>query len=287
MYSHTPFLILLLLLLLLLALYRLPGCDIVSTKCQRTTTHQDDFAVIATKLPRLPQQHGSSIGTATPLAPSTDSTLSTSHIPTAAAAASSNTVTVSSSGILSTAGQMDFFAFEAGAGPASIAVAVTAPFGVGAFTQANLKAAAVVYDASGVVLDTLMPPKGFAMAVPESTAQLPTAGTYYVAVSGIGADTPATGGYSNYGSLGWYALTVTALNPAVLQSVNDCAGSWSVWGACSESCKQTSTYSITRPAAAGGAACPYANGVTRSRSCSSGTCSRAVGRRDCIGSWCP
>lgn len=203
---------------------------------------------------------------------------------TAVRVAASSTFTVSSSGILSSTGQRDFFSFEAGAGLASVAVAVTAPFGVGAFTRANLKAAATVYDASGAVLATLTPPKAFAMAVPESTVLLPAAGVYYVSVSGTGADTPATGGYSNYGSLGWYALTVTARDPAAPLSP-DCLGSWSEWGACSSSCKQSSTYSITWEAAEGGAACPYDSGTTRSRSCSGGRCSRAVGRRDCVGVW--
>ncbi|WIA38723.1 hypothetical protein OEZ86_002023 [Tetradesmus obliquus] len=213
-----------------------------------SNNQQDDLAVIATKLPRLPQQHGSSINAATPLAPSTSR--ASGMATTAVRVAASSTFTVTSSGILSSTGQRDFFSFEAGAGLASIAVAVTAPFGIGAFTRANLKASATVYDASGAVLATLTPPKGFAMAVPESTVLLPAAGVYYVSVSGTGADTPATGGYSNYGSLGWYALTVTARDPAAPLSP-DCLGSWTVNG---------------------GAACQFAEGAVKSQSCSGGDC---------------
>jgi hypothetical protein len=167
-------------------------------------------------------------------------------------------------------------------------VAVTAPFGVGAFTKANLKAAATVYDAFRAVVTVLKPPRGFAMAVPESTIQLPSSGVYYISVTGIGADTPATGGYSNYGSLGWYELTVTFQPPGALLTSDDCTGIWSEWSPCSDSCKQTRSYSVTREAGVDAAACPFGNGETRSRSCSGGKCSRAVvGRRDCVGSWSP
>jgi hypothetical protein len=214
---------------------------------------QDDLAVIGTKLPRIPQQHGSSISTATPLAQSTDSTLRTSPTSTPA---SDGSITVGTSGILSISGQTDFFSFEADGGLASVAVAVAPPYGVGAFTRANLRAAATVYDSSGNVLATMRLPHSLVMGVPESKVQLPSSETYYVSVSGIGEDMPATGGYSSYGSLGWYTPTVTAQPPT---TAIDCAGSWSEWSTCDESCMQSIQYNVARLAANGGAACPFAS----------------------------
>jgi PKD repeat protein len=43
---------------------------------------------------------------------------------------------------------------------------------------------------------------------------VPLAGTYYVSVQGVGKGDPLTTGYTNYGSVGNYTLTVTALTTA-------------------------------------------------------------------------
>ena len=46
------------------------------------------------------------------------------------------------------------------------------------------------------------------------TANLPVSGTYYVKVDGVGLGDPAASGYSDYASIGAYALTVTVLDPS-------------------------------------------------------------------------
>jgi hypothetical protein len=65
----------------------------------------------------------------------------------------------------------------------------------------------------------------------------------------------------------------------------DCVGSWGPWGSCSASCGsglETSTYSVTAPAAHGGTACEAADGDTRTQPCSTQPCPG-----DCVGSWGP
>ncbi len=63
----------------------------------------------------------------------------------------------------------------------------------------------------------------------------------------------------------------------------DCVGRWSAYGACTGAgCSQTRTYSISVPASGGGAACPFADGETQTRTCAAGSC---VARVDCQGSW--
>lgn len=46
------------------------------------------------------------------------------------------------------------------------------------------------------------------------SATLPASGTYYVLVSGVGEGDPLLTGYSDYGSLGEFALVVQATSPA-------------------------------------------------------------------------
>jgi hypothetical protein len=197
-----------------------------------------------------------------------------------AAATASATSTATVNGILSVTNQADWFSITAAAGSATVAVAVTAPFGQGV-TRANLNAIAAVYDASGAVL-TFLNPSG--LDIPAAQVTFPSGGTYYVSVSGTGDATPATSGYSSYASLGFYALTVTY--PAVTAEPPkpvDCVGSWSSYGDCDASCSQVSTYGITQTAANGGAECPTAAGATRSQTCTGGACVKPA--VDCVGAW--
>jgi len=55
----------------------------------------------------------------------------------------------------------------------------------------------------------------------------------------------------------------------------DCVGSWGEWGACSATCDkgfQSRTYTISTPAAHGGAVCPETNGATETRTCQVSEC---------------
>jgi hypothetical protein len=61
----------------------------------------------------------------------------------------------------------------------------------------------------------------------------------------------------------------------------DCVGAWGEWSSCNADCKQSSLYSVSQPAANGGAACSIADGAVQSRACSGGACVP----RDCLGAW--
>uniref|UniRef100_A0A383WDE7 Peptidase C-terminal archaeal/bacterial domain-containing protein n=1 Tax=Tetradesmus obliquus TaxID=3088 RepID=A0A383WDE7_TETOB len=183
---------------------------------------QDDMGIIGRTLPRLPQQYGPSMASATPLSSS---------------GAGSTTAVIN--GILSMPNQPDWFSLSAEAGSATLAVAVTAPFGQ--VTRANLNAVAAVYDAGGAVVTTLSPGT---LDIPYSPVNLPRAGTYYVSVVGAAEGSPATGGYSSYGSLGFYSLTVSytaSSAPQQPQTPVNCVGYWSSFGPCDASCNQVST----------------------------------------------
>jgi hypothetical protein len=227
------------------------------------TTVQDVLAVICKVLPQLPQQYGWSIGSATPL--------------TATPATAGATTSVSTEGVLAASGQAHFFSFAAEAGPATITLAVTPPFGQGSYIRADLKAAAAVYDEGGVLLQPIQPAAS-AMAPPTAVVQLPSRGMYYLSIAGVGEGSPKAGGYRSYGSLGWYSLTVAFQAAAV-----DCVGSWGDWGLCTANCTQTAEYNVTRPAANGGAACLLADGTLRMQPCSGGSCRPTP--QSCVGAW--
>ncbi|KAF6262339.1 hypothetical protein COO60DRAFT_1636017 [Scenedesmus sp. NREL 46B-D3] len=219
---------------------------------------QDDFAVIAKHLPRLPQQHGSSFRTATPL------TATAGSAPTVSASTGASTAmtTASKDGVLTVSGQTDYLYFAADAGQATISLEVTPPYGRGSNTRANLKAGAALYDERGVLLQNIQPNKT-AMAAPPVNVTLPSKGVYYIAVSALAEGSASAGGFSNYGSLGWYLLSVTYQSTTV-----DCVGAWGAWGPCSSSCTQVAEYKVTRPAAGGGAACAVADGAQQTQPCS-------------------
>ncbi|KAF6252827.1 hypothetical protein COO60DRAFT_1671256, partial [Scenedesmus sp. NREL 46B-D3] len=73
----------------------------------------------------------------------------------------------------------------------------------GSYGRSNLDAAVKVLDASGRQVASVQNTNGLAVT---GTAALPSAGTYYVAVSGSGSGDPLTTGYSAYASLGQFSL---------------------------------------------------------------------------------
>jgi PKD repeat protein len=105
--------------------------------------------------------------------------------------------TISESGFIERNTDVDVFKFLAGAGALSISVS-PAPLGP------DLKILAELRDSSWNLL-------AFS-SLPSLDASIRTtvpAGSYYLAVSGVGSDDPATTGYSNYASLGQYVITGT------------------------------------------------------------------------------
>lgn len=145
---------------------------------------QDDLAVMQSNgVPMRADDHGNTPATATVLTGITAGGL-TSY---------------TAQGIIENAGDVDVFAFTAGAGSASFSVSPAA-------RAPNLDVRVTLRNAAGTALRTANPAE--AVDARFSTT-LPTAGTYTLSVQGIGKGDPLTTGYSAYGSLGRYAVAAT------------------------------------------------------------------------------
>lgn len=150
---------------------------------------EDDLAIISRYgLPRRTDDHGNTLGTATPL------TVTTGN----------SSTTLTGSGVIERADDIDMFSFSATAG-ATLALTVDPE------TYApNLDVYIRLLQSDGSVL---------AQAKPASTLSaslqltLPNTGTYYLAVRNSGHGDPLTNGYSTYGSLGQYTINATLTSP--------------------------------------------------------------------------
>ncbi len=150
---------------------------------------QDDFAVMQSNgLPLRADDHGDTLATATLLSGNSAGGLAM----------------LAAQGVIERASDTDLFAFAAGAGSASFSVntAARAP---------NLDLLVTLRDASGAVLLSVNPVDAVNASF---SATLPAAGTYYLSVQGTGKGDPLGTGYSNYGSLGQYAVAATVAAPA-------------------------------------------------------------------------
>ncbi len=108
---------------------------------------------------------------------------------------------VSDEGIIGLASDLDYFAFETGEGAIALSID-PAPRGP------NLDILATLYDGSYKVVATRNPTG----ALDASFSLTLTAGTYYLVIDGTGEGDLATG-YSDYGSLGYYSITGTIVDP--------------------------------------------------------------------------
>jgi PKD repeat protein len=152
---------------------------------------QDDYVVMQSSgLSARPDDHGNTTASATPLS----------------AATASGVTTVSGSGVIERPTDVDVFSFAAGAGSVSVNV-TPAPRGP------KLDIAATLRDGAGNVLASSNPVDSLPAAL---TANLATAGTYYVTVDGVGKGDPSTTGYSDYGSIGQYTISGTTQASASL-----------------------------------------------------------------------
>ena len=152
---------------------------------------QDDFAVMQSYgLPLRADDHGDTPATATVLTGTRSGGMTTAAV----------------GGVIERSTDVDLFAFSAAAGTVSVVLAPAA-------RSANLDAVVTLHDSAGVVIATANPGDALNATL---TATLPAAGTYYVAVQGAGRGDPRLDGYSRYGSVGQYALTVRFLTPANL-----------------------------------------------------------------------
>jgi PKD repeat protein len=137
---------------------------------------EDDLAKISSIAPYRPADHGADIIHASPL----------------------TGTSVSATGIIETTGGADVYSFATGAGQVSFAVKTDA-------VSPNLDARLAIYDGAGNLI-TSANPTTMGSTLTTTLAQ----GTYYVAVDGVGTGAAATA-YTNYDSLGQYALTGTVL----------------------------------------------------------------------------
>lgn len=129
-----------------------------------------------------------------PNADDVGNTIATATAMTAASANGFNNLTAA--GLISAPGDADMFKFTAGAGAASFTF-------TGAVNSQNLDISAQLMDATGKVLANTT---GQTTLNKTLTFNLPSAGTYYLSITGAGRGTAASTGYSNYGSLGQYSI---------------------------------------------------------------------------------
>ncbi len=146
---------------------------------------QDDYVVMnANGLPARVDDHGDTIATATALDASTLNGLSS----------------FSASGVIERPGDVDLFKIGSAAGTITVNVAPAA-------RSANLDVLLELRDGNGTLLASANPLNALAASLSYSVA---APGSFYVGVRGTGQGDPLTTGYTNYGSVGQYALSATA-----------------------------------------------------------------------------
>jgi serralysin len=116
---------------------------------------------------------------------------------------SGSTASLSGAGVIERRTDKDFFSFQAGAGNATINVN-------GDARSPNLDVRLKIQNASGTAIANINPTD----TLPASaTVNLPSAGTYYVVVLGVGKGDVSGTGYSDHGSLGQYKISGTVPKP--------------------------------------------------------------------------
>ncbi len=146
---------------------------------------QDDFAVMESNgLAIRPDDHGNSTGTATALQ-----------------SGSVNGVTLQrAEGVIERPSDIDVFSFTSGVGAVTVGVAPSA-------RSPNLDLLIELRNSAGEVLASANPVDSLPVSLAYSVS---APGTYYVAVQGVGKGDPLTTGYTDYGSLGLFAVEVSA-----------------------------------------------------------------------------
>jgi len=144
---------------------------------------EDDIAILSSKIPFEPDDHGDSQSTATELIPDALGNFSVN-------------------GLISTRTDVDAFTFFAYAGQVSLEVA---PFEVST-GKANLDAEMTILNSLGQTIAIVNPTTLVGATWSAELAQ----GVYTVLIDGVGkAAVTGDPGYSDYGSLGWYTLIGT------------------------------------------------------------------------------
>lgn len=115
---------------------------------------------------------------------------------------------ITNAGILERTNDVDFFSIQSLGGVADIGVA---PWERGA--NAHLQLA--LFDSTGTLLTNREVADATSGVQPVSIKRVLAAGKYFVRVEGVGSGDPLTTGYSGYGSLGNYTLTINLAAPAL------------------------------------------------------------------------
>jgi PKD repeat protein len=147
---------------------------------------QDDYTAMAQNgLPLRDDDHGNTVATATPMA----------------ASSAGGVNLYDAQGVIERPSDVDMFSFTAGAGTVTVSLSPAA-------RAPNLDALIELRSTSGTLLASANPADALNAGL---SVLLPSAGTYVVSVQGVGKGDPLGTGYSDYGSLGNYALQVTTL----------------------------------------------------------------------------
>lgn len=150
------------------------------------TSAQDDYVVMESNgLPIRLDDHGDTLGGATVMSGSS----------------AGGVTSYAAQGVIERPTDVDQFAFAAAAGTVTVQLAP-------AFRSPNLDALIELRDSAGTLLASANPTEALNASL---SVNLPLAGTYYVAVRGTGKGDPLGTGYTAYGSLGNYLLSVSAL----------------------------------------------------------------------------
>ncbi len=126
------------------------------------------------------------------------------------------TYPISKTRMITTAADVDFFKFNLGAGSATVTVE-PAP------NQPNLDVAIELLNSKGKALAKDAPASGMSgsevsTGMGASVTATVTAGTHFLKVSGVGNGSK-TAGYSDYGSVGVYEITITGTSGAGLTNI--------------------------------------------------------------------
>jgi PKD repeat protein len=147
---------------------------------------QDDYTAMAQNgLPLRDDDHGNTVATATPMA----------------ATSAGGVNLYDAQGVIERPSDVDMFSFTAGAGTVTVSLSPAA-------RAPNLDALIELRSTSGTLLASANPADALNAGL---SVLLPSAGTYVVSVQGVDKGDPLGTGYSDYGSLGNYALQVTTL----------------------------------------------------------------------------
>lgn len=109
---------------------------------------------------------------------------------------------ISTNGVIAHTDESDFASFQTSAGTVQVGAVVWE-------RGANLHLALALYDSGGVLLTNAESADDSSGVHSVSFSFVADSGTYYVSVTGEGADDPLTTGYSSYASLGQYTLNLT------------------------------------------------------------------------------